>query len=116
VGEPDFTPPQYALKAAKLALDRGMTHYPPTTGILEHREALVEKAEQDYGLSYDTGQRSLGHRWGNSSRLPGFTGADKPKRRCVNSRSRLSPLRIQRLKRWRNTSFCAFAREKRFQD
>jgi len=53
VGEPDFTPPQHVLEAAKLALDRGLTHYPPTTGIQELREALVEKARQDYGLSYD---------------------------------------------------------------
>jgi len=53
VGEPDFTPPQHVLKAVKLALDRGLTHYPPTTGILELREALAQKARHDYGLSYD---------------------------------------------------------------
>jgi len=53
VGEPDFTPPPHVLEAAKLALDRGKTHYPPTTGIQELREALAEKAKQDYGLSYD---------------------------------------------------------------
>jgi len=53
VGEPDFTPPQHVLDAAKLALDKGLTHYPPTTGIQELREALVEKARRDYGLSYD---------------------------------------------------------------
>jgi len=53
VGEPDFTPPQHVLEAAKLALDKGLTHYPPTTGIQELREALAKKARQDYGLSYD---------------------------------------------------------------
>lgn len=53
VGEPDFTPPQHILEAAKRALDRGLTHYPPTTGIWELREALVEKARHNYGLSYD---------------------------------------------------------------
>jgi len=53
VGEPDFTPPQHVLEAAKLALDKGLTHYPPTIGIVELREALAEKARQDYGLSYD---------------------------------------------------------------
>jgi len=53
VGEPDFTPPQHVLEAAKLALDRGLTHYPSTAGIQELREALVEKARHDYSLSYD---------------------------------------------------------------
>jgi len=53
VGEPDFTPPKHVLEAAKLALERGMTHYPPTAGIPGLREALVEKARHDYGLSYD---------------------------------------------------------------
>ena len=53
VGEPDFTPPQHILEAAKLALDKGKTHYPPTTGIQELREALAEKAKRDYALSYD---------------------------------------------------------------
>jgi aspartate/methionine/tyrosine aminotransferase len=53
VGEPDFTPPKHVLEAAKLALDKGRTHYPPTTGILGLREALAEKARHDYDLSYD---------------------------------------------------------------
>lgn len=53
LGEPDFTPPKHILEAAKLALDRGKTHYPPTNGILELREALAKKAKHDYGLSYD---------------------------------------------------------------
>lgn len=53
VGEPDFTPPKHVLEATKQALDKGFTHYTPTTGIPELREALVEKAKHDYGLSYD---------------------------------------------------------------
>jgi len=53
LGEPDFTPPKHILEAAKLALDRGKTHYPPTNGIPELREALAKKAKHDYGLSYD---------------------------------------------------------------
>jgi len=53
VGEPDFTPPPNVLQAVKTALDKGMTHYTPTMGIPELREALVEKARRDYGLSYD---------------------------------------------------------------
>ena len=53
VGEPDFTPPRNVLEAAKRALDSGFTHYTPRAGIPELREALAEKAERDYGLSYD---------------------------------------------------------------
>ncbi len=53
IGEPDFTPSPHILVAAKRALDEGRTHYTPTTGISELREALVEKMKRDYGLSYD---------------------------------------------------------------
>ncbi|MFQ6065023.1 MAG: pyridoxal phosphate-dependent aminotransferase [Candidatus Bathyarchaeia archaeon] len=53
IGEPDFTPPPHVLEAAKRALDEGKTHYPPTTGISELREALTRKTKRDYGLSYD---------------------------------------------------------------
>ena len=53
IGEPDFIPPPHILEAAKRALDEGKTHYTPTTGIPELREALVEKTKRDYGLSYD---------------------------------------------------------------
>jgi len=52
IGEPDFVPPPHVLEAAKRALDEGKTHYTPTTGITELREALAEKAKRDYGLSY----------------------------------------------------------------
>lgn len=53
VGEPDFTPPFHVLEAAKKALDEGKTHYAPTNGIPELREALAKKARTDYGLSYN---------------------------------------------------------------
>jgi len=59
VGEPDFTPPLHVLNAAKLALDKGLTHYPPTTGIRGLREALVEKARHEYNLSYDSDSEVL---------------------------------------------------------
>jgi len=59
VGEPDFTPPKHVLQAAKLALDKGMTHYTPTAGIPQLREALAEKAKHDYGLHYDSGSEIL---------------------------------------------------------
>jgi len=54
IGEPDFAPPPHVLEAAKQALNEGKTHYTPSNGIPELREALVEKAKNDYGLSYDS--------------------------------------------------------------
>lgn len=53
VGEPDFVPPKHALDAGWQAMKEGKTHYAPTNGIPELREALAQKAYQDYGLRYD---------------------------------------------------------------
>jgi aspartate/methionine/tyrosine aminotransferase len=53
LGEPDFTPPPHVLEAATRAMDEGKTHYTPTAGIAELREALVRKTKRDYGLAYD---------------------------------------------------------------
>jgi aminotransferase len=53
VGEPDFCPPQHTLDAGCQAAKEGKTHYTPTNGIPELREALGQKANFDYGLSYD---------------------------------------------------------------
>jgi len=53
VGEPDFTPPPHILEASKTAMNEGKTHYTPSSGIMELREALVKKAKMDYNLSYD---------------------------------------------------------------
>jgi aminotransferase len=53
VGEPDFTPPKYALRAGWQAMKDGKTHYAPTNGIPELREELAKKAQRDYALKYD---------------------------------------------------------------
>jgi aminotransferase len=53
VGEPDFTPPQQALDEGWRSAKGGKTHYAPTNGIPELREALADKARRDYGLEYD---------------------------------------------------------------
>ena len=53
IGEPDFAPPSHVLEAARQALNEGKTHYTPSMGIPELREALVKKAKNDYGLSYN---------------------------------------------------------------
>ncbi|MEM2987848.1 MAG: pyridoxal phosphate-dependent aminotransferase [Candidatus Bathyarchaeia archaeon] len=53
VGEPDFTPPIHALEGGWKAALAGKTHYAPTNGVAELREALAEKARKEYGLQYD---------------------------------------------------------------
>ena len=53
VGEPDFSPPEHALKAGWQAAEDGKTRYEPTNGVAELREALTRKAYCDYGLNYN---------------------------------------------------------------
>ncbi len=59
VGEPDFTSPKHALDAGCQAAKEGKTHYAPTNGIVELREALAQKAYRDYSLSYDPNSEIL---------------------------------------------------------
>ncbi len=40
IGEPDFPTPRHIVEAAKQALDEGWTHYGPTQGLPELREAI----------------------------------------------------------------------------
>jgi aspartate/methionine/tyrosine aminotransferase len=41
IGEPDFPTPPHVIEAAKRALDEGYTHYGPTQGLPELREAIA---------------------------------------------------------------------------
>jgi aspartate/methionine/tyrosine aminotransferase len=41
IGEPDFPSPPHVIEAAKRALDEGWTHYGPTQGLPELREAIA---------------------------------------------------------------------------
>ncbi|MEM3536144.1 MAG: pyridoxal phosphate-dependent aminotransferase [Candidatus Bathyarchaeia archaeon] len=59
VGEPDFTPPKHALEAGWKAVKEGKTHYAPTNGFPELREALAQKAYCDYNLKYDPNSEVL---------------------------------------------------------
>jgi aspartate/methionine/tyrosine aminotransferase len=59
VGEPDFTPPRHALEAGWQAAKEGKTHYAPTNGIPELREAVAQKACHEYNLGYDTNSEIL---------------------------------------------------------
>ncbi len=50
VGEPDFATPLHIIDAAKKALDEGRTHYTPSAGIPELRDAIANKFKEN-GIS-----------------------------------------------------------------
>ncbi len=50
IGEPDFETPANIVQAAKQALDDGFTHYAPSAGILEAREAIAAEAARTRGI------------------------------------------------------------------
>ena len=53
IGEPDFDTPKHIVEAAKLALDQGWTHYGPTQGFPELREAVASTAGLSRGITID---------------------------------------------------------------
>src|SRR4051795_13079987 len=50
IGEPDFDTPQHIKEAAKKALDEGWTHYGPTQGQPELREAIAAHISRTRGI------------------------------------------------------------------
>lgn len=52
IGEPDFATPKHIVEAAKRALDEGYTHYGPSAGLPELREALAEYASRLRGVQF----------------------------------------------------------------
>jgi aspartate/methionine/tyrosine aminotransferase len=50
IGEPDFDTPAHIREAAKRALDSGATHYGPSAGLPELREAIAEDIEKTRGI------------------------------------------------------------------
>ncbi len=50
IGEPDFPTPANIVDAAKRALDEGWTHYGPTQGYPELRQAIAEHVAQTRGV------------------------------------------------------------------
>jgi aspartate/methionine/tyrosine aminotransferase len=51
IGEPDFETPRHIIEAAKTALDEGWTHYGPTQGYPELREAIARHVSGTRGIS-----------------------------------------------------------------
>src|SRR5579884_2543750 len=50
IGEPDFPTPAHIVEAAKKALDEGWTHYGPTQGLPELREAIAAQVSETRGI------------------------------------------------------------------
>ncbi len=50
IGEPDFATPRHIVEAAKRALDDGWTHYGPTLGLPELREAIAQYVSATRGI------------------------------------------------------------------
>jgi aspartate/methionine/tyrosine aminotransferase len=51
IGEPDFPTPKHIVEAGKQALDEGWTHYGPSQGLPELREAIAEYISTTRGIS-----------------------------------------------------------------
>jgi aspartate aminotransferase len=51
IGEPDFPTPAHIIEAAKRALDEGWTHYGPTAGLPDLREAIAAYVSRTRGIS-----------------------------------------------------------------
>ena len=51
IGEPDFDTPRHVVEEGKKALDEGYTHYGPTQGLPELREAIAEYITATRGIS-----------------------------------------------------------------
>jgi aspartate/methionine/tyrosine aminotransferase len=56
IGEPDFDTPRHIVDAGKEALDHGFTHYGPSAGLPELREAIAEYVSQSRGIAVNPEQ------------------------------------------------------------
>ncbi|MFK7946699.1 MAG: pyridoxal phosphate-dependent aminotransferase [Saprospiraceae bacterium] len=56
LGEPDFDTPEHIKEAAKQALDNGYTKYTPVPGLVELRQAIVNKFKRDNDLDFTVNQ------------------------------------------------------------
>jgi len=56
LGEPDFNTPEHIQEAARKAMAAGHTHYTPSGGIPELKQAVCRLYERDYGLKFTPNQ------------------------------------------------------------
>jgi aspartate aminotransferase len=55
-GEPDFATPEHIKQAARDAIDRNFTKYTPSAGVMELREAICHRYQEDYGVTFQPEQ------------------------------------------------------------
>jgi aspartate aminotransferase len=51
-GEPDFPTPAHIKQAARVAIDQDFTKYTPSAGVMELREAICSRYQEDYGVTF----------------------------------------------------------------
>src|SRR5256712_7182307 len=56
IGEPDFDTPPSIVAAGVAALERGETHYTPSAGVIELREAIAAYLRARRGVTVDPAQ------------------------------------------------------------
>ncbi|MDH3217521.1 MAG: aminotransferase class I/II-fold pyridoxal phosphate-dependent enzyme, partial [Candidatus Krumholzibacteria bacterium] len=56
IGEPDFETPQNVIQAGMQALQRGYTHYGPSPGLPQARQAIAKHISADRGVDVDADQ------------------------------------------------------------
>lgn len=59
-GEPDFNTPDNILQAAIQSMQDGKTKYTPSGGLIELKDAIIEKLTRDQGLSYQRDEIMVG--------------------------------------------------------
>ena len=93
IGEPDFDTPAHIKEAAKRALDDGATHYGPSAGLPELREAIAKHIGETRGVPVSPEQVVVtpGRQAHHVLHDP---GADRPRRRVHLSQPGLSHLRV----------------------
>jgi aspartate/methionine/tyrosine aminotransferase len=53
IGRPDFDTPSHIKRAAKRALDDGLVHYTASAGLIELREAICKRFQDDFDIEVD---------------------------------------------------------------
>ena len=56
IGEPDFDTPRHIVEAGIKALQKGQTHYGPTAGLPQLREAIARNSREVRGIDTDAAQ------------------------------------------------------------
>lgn len=59
-GEPDYNTPENILHAATKSMREGHTKYTPSGGLVELKDAIIEKMERDHQLSYKRNEIMVG--------------------------------------------------------